>query len=330
MRYLLVDTANTFFRARHAAHRQADTWDKLGFAIHVTLNSVSKAFRDQKADHVIFCLEGRSWRKDFYAPYKANRAVARAALTETEQEEDKLFWETFDALKDYLSNKTNCTVLQHPNLEADDLIAGWIQSHPEAHHTIVSSDTDFYQLLADNVNQYNGIADELHTIQGIFDKKGKAVIDKKTKEAKVIPDPKWILFEKCMRGDPTDNVFSAYPGVRKVGSKNKVGLQEAFADKDAKGFAWNNLMLQRWTDHNDVEHRVLDDYQRNVTLVDLTAQPDEVKQQIAETIAAGAVPLSRPMVGAQFLKLCGKYDLIKMSEMSDSFVRFLEAPYPEK
>jgi len=330
MRYLIVDTANTFFRARHSAHRQSDTWDKLGFAIHVTLGSVNKAFRDQKADHVIFCLEGRSWRKDFYTPYKANRAVARAALTESEQEEDRLFWETFDALKEFLANRTNCTVMQHPDLEADDLIAGWIQAHPHDHHTIVSSDTDFYQLLADNVNQYNGIADELHTTQGIFDKKGKAVIDKKTKEAKRIPDPKWILFEKCMRGDPTDNVFSAFPGVRKVGSKNKVGLQEAFADKDAKGFAWNNLMLQRWTDHNDVEHRVLDDYNRNVTLVDLAAQPQEVKEKIIGTIQGNSVPLARPMVGAQFLKFCGKYDLIKMADMADSYVRFLEAPYPEK
>lgn len=330
MRYLLVDTANTFFRARHAAHRQSDTWDKLGFAIHVTLSSVSKAWREQKADHVIFCLEGRSWRKDFYEPYKKNRAVARAALTEKEAEEDKLFWETFDALKTYLTDKTNCTVLRHESLEADDLIAGWIQAHPDDHHTIVSSDTDFHQLLAENVNQYNGIADELHTIQGIFDKKGKPVIDKKTKEAKTIPDPKWILFEKCMRGDTSDNVFSAYPGVRTKGTKNKVGLQEAYADRDAKGFAWNNLMLQRWTDHNDVEHRVLDDYNRNVTLVDLSAQPDYARVWIAETIASGAVPKTTPMVGAQFLKFCGKYDLIKMSEQADSFVRFLEASYPTK
>jgi 5'-3' exonuclease len=330
MRYLIVDTANTFFRARHSAHRQSDTWDRLGFALHVTLASVNKAWRDQRADHVVFCLEGRSWRKDYYEPYKKNRAVARAALTEKEAEEDRLFWETFDTLKTFLGEKTNCTVLQHNELEADDLVAGWIQSHPQDHHTIVSSDTDFHQLLADNVNQYNGIADELHTIQGIFDKKGKAVIDKKTKEAKVIPDPQWILFEKCMRGDPTDNIFSAYPGVRKAGSKNKVGLQEAFADKDSKGFAWNNLMLQRWTDHNDVEHRVLDDYNRNCVLVDLTAQPDDIKVKIAETIAAGSIPLNRPMVGAQFLKFCGKYDLVKMSEMADSFVRFLEAPYPEK
>jgi 5'-3' exonuclease len=328
MRYLIVDTANTFFRARHSAHRQSDTWDKLGFAIHVTLSSVNKAWREQRADHVVFCLEGRSWRKDFYEPYKKNRAVARAALTETEAEEDRLFWEAFDDLKTFLSDKTNCTVLQHKELEADDLVAGWIQSHPEDHHTIVSSDTDFHQLLASNVNQYNGIADELHTLDGILDKKGKLVIDKKTKEPKRIPDPKWILFEKCMRGDPSDNVFSAYPGVRTRGSKNKVGLTEAFADKDKKGFDWNNLMLQRWTDHNGEEHRVLDDYQRNVTLVDLTAQPDDIKVKIAETIAAGAVKRSRPMVGGQFLKFCGKYELNRLSEHATQYSEFLSAEYP--
>ena len=330
MRYLIVDTANTFFRARHSAHRQSDTWDKLGFAIHVTLGSVNKAWREQKADHVVFCLEGRSWRKDFYEPYKKNRAVARAALTETEAEEDRLFWEAFDDLKTFLTEKTNCTVLQHAELEADDLIAGFIQSHPDDHHTIVSSDTDFYQLLASNVNQYNGIADELHTLQGIMDKRGKLVIDKKTKEPKKIPDPAWILFEKCMRGDSSDNVFSAYPGVRTKGSKNKVGLQEAYEDRDKKGFNWNNLMLQRWTDHNGIEHRVLDDYNRNVTLVDLTAQPDDIKVKIATTIARGAVKQTRPMVGAQFLKFCGKYDLAKLSEFAAQYSEVLSAEYPQR
>ena len=330
MRYLIVDTANTFFRARHSAHRQSDTWDKLGFAIHVTLGSVNKAWREQKADHVVFCLEGRSWRKDFYEPYKKNRAVARAALTETEAEEDRLFWEAFDDLKTFLTEKTNCTVLQHAELEADDLIAGFIQSHPDDHHTIVSSDTDFYQLLASNVNQYNGIADELHTLQGIMDKRGKLVIDKKTKEPKKIPDPAWILFEKCMRGDASDNVFSAYPGVRTKGSKNKVGLQEAYEDRDKKGFNWNNLMLQRWTDHNGIEHRVLDDYNRNVTLVDLTAQPDDIKVKIATTIAQGAVKQTRPMVGAQFLKFCGKYDLAKLSEFAAQYSEVLSAEYPQR
>jgi len=329
MRYLLIDTANTFFRARHSAYRGADEWERLGFAIHVTLASINKAWRDQKAQHVIFCLEGRSWRKDYYAPYKANRAVARQALTEKEAKEDEMFWQAFDELKDFVKEKTNCTVLQHQQLEADDLIAGWIQSHPDDHHTIVSSDTDFYQLLSENVNQYNGISDELHTIKGIFDKKGERVIDKKTKEPKVIPNPQYILFEKCMRGDPTDNIFSAYPGVRTKGTRNKVGLIEAFEDKSKKGYAWNNLMLQRWVDHNEEEHRVLDDYERNRVLVDLTAQPDDIKKIIADTIAENSVKKQVPMVGAKFLKFCGKYELNRLSDNADKIAECLSASYPD-
>lgn len=329
MNYLIVDSANTFFRARHSAHRAGSSEERVGFAVHVTLGSIAKAWRDQKADHVVICLEGRSWRKDFYKPYKANRAVARAALTDAEQEEDRLFWEAFDDLKTFFVEKSNCTVLQHEQLEADDLIAGWIQSHPDDNHTIVSSDTDFYQLLAENVKQYNGISDELHTLDGILDKKGKLVIDKKTKEPKVIPDPKWILFEKCVRGDPTDNIFSAYPGVRTKGSKNKVGLQEAFADKERKGYNWNNLMLQQWTDHNGADHRVLDDYERNVVLVDLSAQPTDIRDKIHATITTNAVPKDIPQVGVKFMKFCGKYELVKIGEQAQNYAEWLTAAYPE-
>lgn len=341
MNYLIVDTANTFFRARHSAHRQADMWDKLGFAIHVTLASVNKAWREQKADHVVFCLEGRSWRKDYYKPYKANRAEARAALTDDEAEEDRLFWEAFDSLKTFLAEKTNCTVLRHENLEADDLIAGWIQSHPEDHHTIVSTDSDFVQLLAPNVNLYNGVNDHVFTTEGVRDARGRAlsfVVESNSKVKVGKPDPefvapkdfyKWALFLKCVRGDPGDNVFSAYPGARIKGTKNHVGITEAFEDRDKKGYAWNNLMLQSWTDHLDQEHRVLDDYERNVKLIDLTAQPDDVKAKIAETIAAGSVRLNRPMIGAQFLKFCGKYDLIKLSENAGVYADLLSAGYPE-
>ena len=330
MKYLLIDTANTFFRARHSAHRASDTEERVGFAIHVTLASINKAFRDQKADHVIFCLEGRSWRKDFYEPYKKNRQVARQALTESEAKEDEAFWTAFDDMNSFIMDKTNCTTLQHPELEADDLIAGWIQSHPDDQHIIVSSDTDFYQLLAENVKQYNGITDELHTLQGIFDKKGERVIDKKTKEPKEIPDPEYILFKKCMRGDPTDNIFSAFPGVREKGTRNKVGLMEAFEDRKTKGYSWNNMMLQRWVDHNEEEHRVLDDYERNRILVDLTAQPDDVKVKIAETIAQGQKTKSVQQIGTKFLKFCGKYDLVKLSENATTIAEWMNAGYPEK
>jgi 5'-3' exonuclease len=327
MRYVLIDTANMFFRARHGAYRASDTWEKVGFALHVTLMAANKVAKRFEADHVVFGLEGRSWRKDFYKPYKANRAVARAALTEHEQEEDKMFWETYDSLTKYLSERTNCSVIRHENAEADDIIARWIALHPQDEHIIISSDTDFVQLIAPNVKQYNGITDELITIEGIFDAKGKAVIDKKTKEPKTIPNPQWLLFEKCMRGDSSDNVFSAYPGVRTKGTKNKVGLQEAFEDRQKQGYAWNNLMLQRWTDPDGVEHRVLDDYERNVHLVDLTAQPEEIKAAVDGAIREQMSHKDVGQVGVRFMQFCGKYELNKLSESADTVSRWLNQTY---
>ena len=326
MTYILVDTANTFFRARHVINGDADI--KLGMAFHITLNSIRKAWQQFEGSHVIFCLEGRSWRKDFYAPYKAQRAEARAAHTEREADEEKVFWEAFDTFKAFVTEKTNCTVLQNPQLEADDLIAGWIQSHPDDNHVIISTDTDFVQLIAPNVRQYNGVMEHVITHEGIFDDKGRPVIDKKTKEPKPAPNPEWLLFEKCMRGDTSDNVFSAYPGVRTKGSSKKVGLTEAFEDRSSKGYNWNNLMLQRWTDHNGVEHRVLEDYERNRRLIDLAHQPDNIKQIIKQTInTATQAEKNISQVGVKLMKFCGLYDLKKISEQAQSYAEPLNARY---
>ena len=327
MKYLLIDTANMFFRARHSAHRASDSWTKVGFALQITLMAANKVAKKFDADHVVFALEGRSWRKDHYKPYKANRAVARGKMTEQEAEEDKLFWETYDELTQYLGQRTNRSVLREPQAEADDIIARWIALHPEDEHVVVSSDTDFVQLLAPNVKQFNGITDELLTLEGIFDAKGNLVNDKKTKQPKTVPDPAWLLFEKCMRGDSSDNVFSAYPGVREKGTKNKVGLREAFADRERKGYSWNNLMLQRWTDHNGEEHRVMDDYERNRTLIDLTAQPDEIKLVVDTAIREQISHKDVGQVGTHFLKFCGKYELTKLSESAESIGRWLNKTY---
>jgi 5'-3' exonuclease len=329
MRYLLIDASNCFFRARHAAPRQASDWDRIGFAIHVTLASIQKCWRLHKSDHVVFCLEGRSWRKDVYPPYKRNRELIKSASTVEEQKEAEMFFTAYNALVEFIKNETNCTVLHHEKAEADDLIARFIALHPNDHHVIISSDTDFIQLLDSNVEQYNGITNERHTLDGIYNDRGNLVIDKKTKNPKTIPDPKWLLFEKCIRGDATDNIFSAYPGVREKSSKNKVGLREAFMDREKQGFTWNNLMLQRWTDHNGVEHRVLDDYDRNQSLIDLTKQPQELKNQFDEAIRKSMVKKAIPMVGARLMKFCGKYQLNKISDNAVQYAEFLTANYFE-
>ena len=91
------------------------------------------------------------------------------------------------------------------------------------------------------------------------------------------------------------------------------------------------MMLQRWVDHNGEEHRVLDDYTRNVTLCDLTAQPEDIKTIIATTIAEaieGAKDIKQ--VGVRLVQFTSSYDLNKITEQAQSFAEPLNARYGGK
>ena len=55
-------------------------------------------------------------------------------------------------------------------------------------------------------------------------------------------------------------------------------MLEAFADMERGGFDYNNFMLQRWVDHNDEEHRVIDDFERGLTAL----QQENVSVQAVE------------------------------------------------
>jgi 5'-3' exonuclease len=326
MKYALIDLANTFFRARHIASRNSTVSEKVGMALHLTLASTNQIVRKFQIDHVIFCLEGKSWRKSYYAPYKKNRVVDTMSQTEAEVEENKLFWSTYENFTTYLKERTNVSVLRDPKAEADDLIARFIHLHPDDEHFIISSDTDFLQLITPNVKQYNGITNELITLEGYIKDNGRPVLDKE-KNPKLLEDPQYLLFKKTMRGDATDNVFSAFPGVREKGTQKKAGLIEAYADRTKQGFDWNNMMLQRWVDHAGVEHRVRDDFERNRTLIDLTAQPDDVKLSVDTNIREGVRRTTIPQVGIHLMKFCGKYELNKISDNAETYARWLNSPY---
>ena len=86
-------------------------------------------------------------------------------------------------------------------------------------------------------------------------------------------------------------------------------------------------MLQRWTDHDGVEHRVLDDYERNVHLVDLTAQPKEIKAAVDGAIREQMSHKDIGQVGVRFMQFCGKYELTKCSESADSFGQWMNETY---
>ena len=87
-------------------------------------------------------------------------------------------------------------------------------------------------------------------------------------------------------------------------------------------------MLQRWVDHDGKEHRVLEDYQRNVILCDLTAQPDNIRTIINDTIStATQTPKEVQQVGIKLMKFCARHELNKISEQVQSYSEPLNARY---
>lgn len=323
MTYILVDTQNMFFRARHVAGRASSLDEKIGLAFHIMFNSVKKAHNMFNGGHVVFCMEGRSWRKDEYEPYKKNRKVVADKRSAREKEEDEFWWEAYDDFLKFVTEQTNCTAIRSPNAEADDVIALWIEAHKDDKNVIVSTDSDFYQLINPNVSLYNGVTNQIVTVNGFYDEKDRPVIDKKTGQPKTAPDPEWLLFEKCIRGDSSDNVFTAFPKARTT------KIKEAFEDRHNQGFIWNNFMLNRWTDHEGNEQRVKDCYERNKKLIDLSQQPENIRVEVFQHIVEAQNSKKLDQVGVRFMKFCNRYGLTRLSEHPTDHAKYLNQAYAQ-
>lgn len=336
--YIIIDTSNLFFRCQFLTNGDIDT--KIGMAFHVMFNSLRKVWNMYDGTHVLFTTEGKSWRYAIEPKYKIQRKLDRASKTVAEQEEGAIMMEALNDLQTFIDEKTNCTLVRAPKTEADDVIAVFVQDHPEDNHVIVSSDSDFVQLLADNVIIHDGVMDRTLKKDGVYNGKGKKVeftvkSDSKIKSGAVNPNfvperEDWYtysLFLKCIRGDKSDSIFGAYPGARIKGTKNKVGINEAYDDRIEQGFTYNNFMLQRWTDHEGVEHRVGDVYEKNRLLIDLTMHPDDVREDTQQCINNALVKEPVRNVGIHFLKFCTRWDLAKLSQWPEDFARILNAKY---
>lgn len=324
--FLLADTQNCFMRSRHVAHSGVDPWTKIGLALHITLGGIKNLWQKFSPDHVVFAAEGRSWRKDIDENYKRNRTDARAKQTDDEKEEMSMFFDMVNDFAQYVETQTNATLLRDEMCEADDMIAGWITYHPNDFHIIVSTDKDYFQLLAPNVQIYDPVAEVLHTLQGSFDAKGKPAKNKKGEELPP-PDPEFSLFLKCVKGDTSDNVFTAYPGARMKSTKKNIGILECYEDRERRGYAWNNFMNQRWTHHDGKDRVVKDEYAKNQVLVDLTMQPDFIKDRIRVKIDEVVNKAPVPMVGVHFLRFANKYELNTIQQSPDQYVKFLTSKY---
>lgn len=300
-RFLVVDTANQF--AMNSFVTTNDISMKIAATITLTLRNIAEVTKKYDCTRVVFCMEGGSWRRDIYPSYKAHRRAKQVSSSNKEKEEQEYFFSETDKFMLAVKNKTNAIVLKESKIEGDDFIARWVQTHPNDEHIILSNDSDFYQLLSDNVKIYNPQYDFLISNKEVVDIEGNPAFKEKTITEKLNnisvkkkksypidpPNPEYELFKKIIRGDAGDNIQSAYPRASEKGTKSKAGIIQAFSDRNAKSYHWNSFMLHEWKKVKSVEEdgtpiienvKVKDEFLINEQLIDLSKQPDYIKDKM--------------------------------------------------
>lgn len=303
MRYLVIDSSNILYKTFHV-HKTEDDVTLAGLASHAALITINKYFKQLKPHKLIMCFDRKSWRKDYTAsdqcvskrPYKGNR---RQNMTPKEQAKYELFLKHIDEFEELIRNQTSIISLADEGLEADDLIAGVIQTlsvtDKEAEFIIVSADKDMIQLLG-----YPNVR----------------LIDPATGKNRSLDewggDAELFMFEKCIRGDKGDNVLSARPKCRST------RIRKAYTDEYERA----NLMMEQWTDDKKRQFTVKELFNENKLLMDLRCQPEDIQKRIVTAVLQGmANPGSFSYF--HFMKFLGKYKLKKISEQVDQIVPML-------
>jgi 5'-3' exonuclease len=252
------------------------------------------------------CFDRDSWRKeytaehDFLKPYKGNR---RKDMSESQQYKYARFKAHLVEFENLIINHTTIITLYGERLEADDLIAGFVQHKPENNIIIISADSDLAQLM-----KYNNV----QLISPATDKK-------QTTLEKFENDPEYYLFHKCIRGDITDNVQSAYPRVRST--KIKEVYENAM---EGDGYKYINFMKEKWIDQNKRVFTVAEMFTHNQALIDLEKQPKDIRQ-IMENTLLEELELKKQFSYFHILKFIGKYKLDKIRDNIDMFVPMLSS-----
>jgi 5'-3' exonuclease len=175
---LIIDTMNMLHRARYGF---GDGPHKVYFNFFRMLMGEMKA---HKPDLVYVVDEGRATiSKDLSENYKSNR----------QKLDDPDFWREKSEVFHSVINHSGLTYVRHPHRECDDVI-GHLASvtHKNDNVVIVSSDSDFIQLISDNVK--------------LWQPKQKKFVE---------PWHCDYITWKALRGDPTDNIS----GVSGIGPK---------------------------------------------------------------------------------------------------------------
>lgn len=348
--FILIDIYNLFFRAMHTINSKEDINLQEGMLLHTMFFMIKKACDKFNPSHLVVCSDGKgSWRKELYNGYKMNRIEKLQERTSSEIMREERLKNVFENdFLPFIKDKTNVSFLSCQKAEADDLIARFISLHPNDMIIILSTDNDFIQLLNDNVLIFNSMEDRIITNKCMLSsinhtpikfglKDGKVSVSrtdclfKKGENTNLVPMEDWIeyaLFTKCIRGDKSDNIFSAYPGIREKSTKKTIGILDAFADRKEKGYNWQTFMNSSWETPFGEKKLVKECYEFNKKIIDLKEIPDELKMNFDKAIMESIKISPLSQVGFNLIKFLQKWKLEKLSENVQSFSSYFSRTYP--
>ena len=214
---------------------------------HMILNSIRMYRKEHHSEYgeVVLTWDSKhSWRRDYYPEYKAGRRKGR--------EESDLNWDdifgTLNKIRNEIKENFPYKYLEVFGAEADDIIGFLCEENKDEKIIIISGDKDFIQLQKyPNVKQWSPITKK--DVNGF--------------------NPTTYLKEHILRGDTSDGV----PNVLSPDNTFVDGLRQRPLSRK-KIQSW---LLGGGSDWNDEVKR---NFQRNLTLIDLTQTPEELKNQI--------------------------------------------------
>jgi len=206
-RVLLIDGLNTFIRSYTCNPATNEDGIHIG-GITGFLLSIGYAIRHIKPTRVIICFDGKGGsarRKKLFPNYKAQRTVnnrlTRINSNSSVEDERVSMGQQIHRLTEYLEHLP-VTVMATEKIEADDAIAYIAkQVLPDSQHFIMSTDTDFLQLINDKIAVWSPTAKKFYFKQDMKDR------------FKLRPE-NYILY-KSLTGDKSDNI----PGIKGLGQK---------------------------------------------------------------------------------------------------------------
>ena len=231
-------------------HTNADVDENL--LRHMVLNSLRAnkvKFSHEYGEFVIAADGRRSWRKDVFAFYKANRKRDRDAS----ELNWNLIFESLNKIRDELKTHFPYRVIHIENAEADDVIATLIKNRTNSFEKvlILSGDKDFQQLQQyPNVKQYSPVL----------------------KKFIVCKNPDNFLKEHIIRGDTGDGVpnFLSADDCLVTGTRQK---------------SISSKKLEAWLSANPIEfctQDMLRGFKRNEQMINFDYIPKEIEKNIMD------------------------------------------------